>query len=180
MYDVYDDRYFRYLDKYRKRYPQDYYLDDEDILQEIWLKTHKNKSNNVNISKRIGLYLEHIHRKYEKQVLNDNVNLNKESYDIENAIDIIGTRLCLDEIQNKPNSYLFRWLTQREWKVMLLRFGFIDGCVWTLEEVAEEFEVTRERIRQIEGKALRKLRQPNKSKHLERLFFDIKSKNKTK
>jgi len=49
-------------------------------------------------------------------------------------------------------------LTEREAKVIMYRFGLIDGRVWTLEEVGEVFDVTRERIRQIEAKALRKLR----------------------
>ena len=57
-------------------------------------------------------------------------------------------------------------LTQREQKVLLLRFGLVDGKTRTLEEVGKEFNVTRERIRQIEAKALRKLRQPSRSKKL--------------
>ncbi|MDF0485629.1 RNA polymerase sigma factor RpoD [Amygdalobacter nucleatus] len=57
-------------------------------------------------------------------------------------------------------------LTPREEKVLRLRFGLDDGRTRTLEEVGKEFDVTRERIRQIEAKALRKLRHPNRSKHL--------------
>ncbi len=55
-------------------------------------------------------------------------------------------------------------LTEREAKVLKLRFGLEDGRSRTLEEVGKEFEVTRERIRQIEAKALRKLRHPSRSK----------------
>ena len=57
-------------------------------------------------------------------------------------------------------------LTPREAKVLKLRFGLEDGRPRTLEEVGREFMVTRERIRQIEAKALRKLRHPSRSKKL--------------
>nr|WP_330384471.1 RNA polymerase sigma factor RpoD [Christensenella timonensis] len=57
-------------------------------------------------------------------------------------------------------------LTPREEKVLKLRFGLEDGRARTLEEVGKEFQVTRERIRQIEAKALRKLRHPSRSKKL--------------
>lgn len=57
-------------------------------------------------------------------------------------------------------------LTEREAKVLKLRFGLEDGRSRTLEEVGKEFEVTRERIRQIEAKALRKLRHPSRSKQV--------------
>ena len=57
-------------------------------------------------------------------------------------------------------------LTEREQKVLTLRFGLEDGRARTLEEVGKEFNVTRERIRQIEAKALRKLRRPSRSRKL--------------
>jgi RNA polymerase primary sigma factor len=57
-------------------------------------------------------------------------------------------------------------LTPRERRVLQLRFGLEDGRSRTLEEVGKEFGVTRERIRQIEAKALRKLRHPSRSKKL--------------
>ena len=57
-------------------------------------------------------------------------------------------------------------LTDREQEVLRLRFGLDDGRARTLEEVGQQFKVTRERIRQIEAKALRKLRHPNRSKRL--------------
>lgn len=57
-------------------------------------------------------------------------------------------------------------LTDRERNVLRLRFGLDDGRSRTLEEVGKEFKVTRERIRQIEAKALRKLRHPSRSKKL--------------
>ncbi len=68
-------------------------------------------------------------------------------------------------------STVLKSLTPREEKVLRLRFGLEDGRPRTLEEVGHEFEVTRERIRQIEAKALRKLRHPSRSKKL-RDFLD--------
>ena len=62
-------------------------------------------------------------------------------------------------------------LTPREEKVLRLRYGIDDGRQRTLEEVGKEFNVTRERIRQIEAKALKKLRNPSRSKRL-RDFLD--------
>ncbi|MCL2627124.1 MAG: RNA polymerase sigma factor RpoD [Oscillospiraceae bacterium] len=62
-------------------------------------------------------------------------------------------------------------LTPREEKVLRLRFGIEDGRTRTLEEVGREFSVTRERIRQIEAKALRKLRHPSRSKKLKDFLF---------
>jgi RNA polymerase primary sigma factor len=61
---------------------------------------------------------------------------------------------------------VLKTLTPREEKVLCLRYGLTDGKMHTLEEVGEEFNVTRERIRQIEAKALRKLRHPSRSKVL--------------
>ena len=61
---------------------------------------------------------------------------------------------------------VLKTLTPREAQVIILRFGLEDGNPRTLEEVGKEFNVTRERIRQIEAKALRKLRHPSRSKKL--------------
>lgn len=61
---------------------------------------------------------------------------------------------------------VLKTLTPREEKVLSMRYGLEDGKMHTLEEVGEEFQVTRERIRQIEAKALRKLRHPSRSKVL--------------
>ena len=69
-------------------------------------------------------------------------------------------------------------LTPREAKVLKLRFGLEDGKARTLEEVGKEFDVTRERIRQIEAKALRKLRHPSRSKKLRDYMKYYKFKNR--
>ena len=65
-------------------------------------------------------------------------------------------------------------LTEREEKVLRLRFGLEDGKTRTLEEVGKQFDVTRERIRQIEAKALRKLKNPTKCKRLKEFLDDKK------
>ena len=64
-------------------------------------------------------------------------------------------------------------LTPREKNVLRLRFGLMDGRARTLEEVGRSFNVTRERIRQIEAKALRKLRHPARSKNLKDFMEDF-------
>ena len=63
-------------------------------------------------------------------------------------------------------------LTDREENVLRLRFGLDDGKMRTLEDVGKVFNVTRERIRQIEAKALRKLRHPSRSKQLRDFIED--------
>ena len=75
--------------------------------------------------------------------------------------DSVSTTMLKETLLNVLNS-----LTPREEKVLRLRYGVDDGRPRTLEEVGKEFNVTRERIRQIEAKALRKLRHPSRSKHL--------------
>jgi RNA polymerase primary sigma factor len=73
----------------------------------------------------------------------------------------VAVTLLKEQLMDVLNS-----LTQREAKVLRLRYGLDDGKARTLEEVGKEFNVTRERIRQIEAKALRKLRHPSRSKRL--------------
>ena len=75
--------------------------------------------------------------------------------------DYTNNQLLKDEI-----NAVLQGLTEREEKVLRLRFGLLDGITRTLEEVGKEFNVTRERIRQIEAKALRKLKNPNRCKRL--------------
>lgn len=63
-------------------------------------------------------------------------------------------------------------LTERERRILELRFGLVDGCTRTLEEIGSQYKLTRERIRQIEAKGLRKLRHPGRSRHLKG-FLDV-------
>ena len=72
-----------------------------------------------------------------------------------------GGRLLRRELMNVLKS-----LTPREERVIALRFGLEDGRARTLEELGREFNVTRERVRQIEAKALHKLRHPSRAKRL--------------
>ena len=75
-----------------------------------------------------------------------------------------------DDLKEKVREIL-KTLTPREEKVLKMRFGIDVASEHTLEEVGKDFSVTRERIRQIEVKALRKLRHPSRSKRLQS-FFD--------
>ncbi|MFQ5987680.1 MAG: sigma-70 family RNA polymerase sigma factor, partial [Dehalococcoidia bacterium] len=75
--------------------------------------------------------------------------------------DVASHQLLKEQIEDVLSS-----LNARERRVLQLRFGLEDGRSRTLEEVGREFGVTRERIRQIEAKALRKLRHPSRSKKL--------------
>ena len=68
---------------------------------------------------------------------------------------------------------MLRTLTQREEKIIKMRYGLEDGLEHTLEEVGRCFAVTRERIRQIEAKALRKLRRPSRSLKLKLFWVDV-------
>ena len=74
-------------------------------------------------------------------------------------------------LKDEMNSALCT-LTEREKKILVLRFGIVDGSAHTLEEVGNVFRVTRERVRQIEAKALKKLRHPTRSRRL-RTFLDM-------
>jgi RNA polymerase primary sigma factor len=64
-------------------------------------------------------------------------------------------------------------LTERERKILSMRFGLVDGYSHTLEEIGNIYQVTRERIRQIEAKALRKLRHPTRARQLQGLLDSI-------
>ncbi len=84
----------------------------------------------------------------------------------ENPYDMTAYSLLRDKIVDVLDS-----LTERERRVLSLRFGLVDGYSRTLEEVGKQFKVTRERIRQIEAKALRKMRHPTRIRQLHG-FFD--------
>jgi RNA polymerase primary sigma factor len=84
-----------------------------------------------------------------------------EDHDTLAPADVASHQLLKAQINSVLNE-----LSEREKKVLQLRFGLQDGHARTLEEVGREFHVTRERIRQIEAKALRKLRHPSRSRKL--------------
>ncbi len=83
----------------------------------------------------------------------------------ENPSDTASTRLLREKID-----FVLRSLAEREKEVLILRFGLLDGVQRTLEEVGRHFKVTRERIRQIEAKALRKMRPPTRMRQLQGMF----------
>ena len=85
---------------------------------------------------------------------------------IEDASAVAPVEAASHELLREQIRSVLGTLTGREQKVLMLRFGLDDGRSRTLEEVGKEFGVTRERIRQIEAKALRKLRHPSRSKRL--------------
>ena len=86
--------------------------------------------------------------------------------DTPSPADATSTNILREELERQLHT-----LTPREEHVIKLRFGLYDGRTRTLEEVGKEFDITRERIRQIEAKALRKLRHPSRARHL-RGFMD--------
>ena len=88
-----------------------------------------------------------------------------EDYDAIEPMDAAAKEMLRDQVQSALGA-----LSERERQVLELRFGLIDGKDHTLEEVSNYFNVTRERIRQIEAKALRKLRHPTRSRNLRDYF----------
>ena len=81
--------------------------------------------------------------------------------DTPSPAEVTSTNILREELERQLHT-----LTPREEHVIKLRFGLYDGRTRTLEEVGKEFDITRERIRQIEAKALRKLRHPSRARHL--------------
>ena len=93
-----------------------------------------------------------------------------EDQSAENPVDMTSYSLLKDKLSEVLSS-----LTERERKILELRFGLVDGYARTLEEVGKQYKVTRERIRQIEAKALRKLRHPTRVRHLQGFLENAES-----
>ncbi len=91
---------------------------------------------------------------------------------IEDETTVSPDQYANNELLKDEINAILSTLTEREEKVLRLRFGLEDGRTRTLEEVGKEFDVTRERIRQIEAKALRKLKNPTKCKRLKEFVED--------
>ena len=98
------------------------------------------------------------------KLLEENARLPVE--DLAAMLDIAPAEAAARTLMKEQLLNALKTLTPREEMVLKLRFGLEDGRQRTLEEVGREFKVTRERIRQIEAKALRKLRHPSRSKVL--------------
>ncbi len=91
---------------------------------------------------------------------------------IEDHTQVSPADAVINENLKERTAHVLRTLSAREEKILKMRFGIEDGSERTLEEVGRSFDVTRERIRQIEAKALRKLRHPSRSGKLRALFDD--------
>jgi len=90
---------------------------------------------------------------------------------IEDRTEISPAEAVMNMNLKERTAHVLRTLSPREEKIIRMRFGMEDGSERTLEEIGRSFAVTRERIRQIEAKALRKLRQPSRSRTL-KAFLD--------
>jgi RNA polymerase primary sigma factor len=93
---------------------------------------------------------------------------------IEDRTEVSPAEAVMNVNLKERTAHVLRTLSPREEKIIRMRFGIEDGSERTLEEVGQSFSVTRERIRQIESKALRKLRQPKRSKELKSFFDDVR------
>jgi RNA polymerase primary sigma factor len=91
---------------------------------------------------------------------------------IEDRAQVSPAEAVINANAKERTARVLRTLSVREEKIIRMRFGIEDGAERTLEEIGQSFSVTRERIRQIEAKALRKLRQPSRSRELKALFDD--------
>jgi len=92
---------------------------------------------------------------------------------IEDRAQVSPAEAAINTNLQERTAHVLRTLSAREEKIIRMRFGMEDGSERTLEEVGRSFDVTRERIRQIEAKALRKLRHPSRSRELKALFDDV-------
>jgi RNA polymerase primary sigma factor len=93
---------------------------------------------------------------------------------IEDRAQVSPAEAVINTNLKERTAHVLRTLSAREEKILRMRFGMEDGSERTLEEVGRSFDVTRERIRQIEAKALRKLRHPSRSSKLKALFNDVR------
>jgi RNA polymerase primary sigma factor len=85
---------------------------------------------------------------------------------IEDDVTLTPTQHAYYDLLREKVEQVLNTLSPREARVLRMRFGLINGQSYTLEEVGQKFGLTRERIRQIEGKALRRLRHPRRSREL--------------
>jgi RNA polymerase primary sigma factor len=92
---------------------------------------------------------------------------------IEDRAEVSPAQTVMNVNLKERTAHVLRTLTSREEKIIKMRYGLEDGSEHTLEEVGQCFAVTRERIRQIEAKALRKLRHPSRSRELKSFFDEV-------
>jgi RNA polymerase primary sigma factor len=144
--------------------------EDVDIVREA---LYHNKRMDIDVSRRLERAAAKVRRiqrlSQEPLSLNTPVGNEENSYlgdfieddSVPGPVDTASRRLLKEHMHE-----ILDGLNERERKVLIMRFGLEDGVTRTLEDVGREFEVTRERVRQIEAKALRKLRHPLRSRKL--------------
>ena len=116
--------------------------------------------------------LERSYQSALEQAQSSGINPNKRFFFLEDTSVVSPSEATGYSILKDKMNEVLGTLTEREKRVLIQRFGLADGKPKTLEEVGVEFNVTRERIRQIEAKALRKMRHPTRSKQL-KAFLDL-------
>ena len=146
--------------RYGLNLPEDYYLIDEklidDICQELEISTDKAKDYVRYLVPEISF------ETYMETVEDNDAIIDSALIVCEDDLADWATQKMAQEVLED----VLHTLTPREEYTIRLRFGFIDGRPRTLEEVGREFDITRERVRQIEAKALRKLRHPSRARLL--------------
>ena len=173
---------------YYNKYKDTAYIEIDDIRSEIIIflydayeklsnasnkLTYNNKKSFIyrakhviNLDKRIHKYVYDISTDTEMDIHNDYDS--KQNYDMYYTID----KNIINEEMKRCIWDLLDTLTEKEKEVLILRFGLIDNMPKTLEEVGKKFFVQGERVRQIENKALRKLRHPTRAKKLHEFWYD--------
>lgn len=142
-------------------------------ISSLLLHNNGRDPTEIEISRELGIPLEKV--KDALKVSHDPLSLESPIGEDEDRqiIDTISDKATMSPVETATHSLLhdsllevLQTLTEREQMVLTKRFGLIDGRSHTLEEVGQELHVTRERVRQIESKALRKLRHPGRSRKL--------------
>lgn len=150
--------------------------DDYVMSWENMLEFSKLYSDDLDIeSDKIYLCLKHIKaQKFSRIYLDDITDSSEiEEHVVQFKIESDPDKIFFTKALKEEISKVLQGLTEREEKVLCMRFGLIDGITHTLEEVGEKFNVTRERVRQIEAKAFRKLKSPVRSRVLRLYWQDM-------
>ncbi|WP_160316170.1 sigma-70 family RNA polymerase sigma factor [Acetobacterium bakii] len=146
-----------------------------NIIEDFCLEDYECKNNNSDLTIAVSKKLEFSQAQAEEYLGNLNLFLSLDQLMEENET-VFNDCFMAEEHMifelNKKEFHstvteIFKTFSPREVRVILLRFGFIDRKEWTLEEIGNEFGVTRERIRQIEAKAIRKIKHPSRIRILQ-------------
>lgn len=161
-----EEHYKKYLKLYRELYPNDYYLEDEDIIQEINIKMYKNEQRGNARTLYMREHLKIIHDRYRGNVI-----------DKCESLDSVYNESYVDSFKELNREMLVKGILEAcetlsplEKLVITVIYGLCDGKYKTLEEASNIFkneydwDVTRERIGQVRRKAERKLKHPTRNK----------------